>query len=334
MTRVFFILTTLLLAYCSSISTNAVDKDSNGEVIYSVDKVGVFIYYCETKTSKKIYSTDKKFLPSSLEFLNDSLIIVGFQGESKEEEKSRIVNSKYLYRADGDSTFITDNPPYTIKDKYTYLTETFFKVNIDNSKSYKYKTINYEKNEDGPLNMKTVFYSENDSIINQIDTTFICNSTSYTSKGIKFCDFERFYSESEIVNNRQVFSKRGDLILKENGKETILLKFDGHFDPKFGSGYFNPTISADGKKVAYQYLAGFLNSGSGIFEMNIESKEKNKVIGEGYFDPKYSPDGNRLLIAKDNRESKDKTWISDIYILNIKTGKKNKIAEGDKYVWR
>ena len=333
MTRIFFILTTLILAHCS-ISNKSFDKDGNVEVIYSVDKVGVFIYNCESKTSKKIYSTDKVFLPSSLEFLNDSIIIVGFQGESTEIEKSRIVSSKYFYRADGDSTLVTNNPPYTIKDKYTYLTETFFKVNIDNSKSYKYKTINYEKNEDGPLNIKTVFYSNNDSIINQLDTTYICNSTSSNSKGIRFGDIKRFISQSEIANNRQVFSKSGDLILKEDGKETILLKFDGYFDPKFGSGYFNPTISADGKMVAYQYLAGFLNSGSAIFQMNIESKEKNKVIGEGYFNPKYSPNGNYLLISKDKRQCKDKTWISDFYILNIKTGKKSKIAEGDNYVWR
>lgn len=333
MTRIFFILTTLILAHCS-ISKKTVDKDYNDEVIYSIDKVGVFIYNCGSKTSTKIYSTDKVFLPSSLEFLNDSFIIVGFQGKSTEGEKQRIVNSKYFYRADGDSTFITDNPTYTIIDKYTYLTETYFKVNIDNSQSYKYKTVNYEKNEDGHLKINTVFYSKNDSIINQQDTTYICNSTLYNSKGITFGDFKSYFSISEIANNRQVFSKRGDLILKENGKETILLKFDGNFDPKFGSGYFNPTISADGKKVAYQYLAGFLNSGSAIFEMNIESKEKNKVIGEGYFKPKYSPDGNHLLIAKDKRECKDKTWISDIYILNIKTGKKSKIAEGDNFIWR
>ncbi len=325
----------LLLIQFSCVSTKLTELNNAGEVIYSVDKVGIYIYNCETNTSKKIYVTDKIFLPISLELINDSLILAGHQGETHEVKKDRLVNSKYFYRADGDSSFITDNPPYTIVDKYTYLTETFFAINIENSKLYKYKTIDYETNEEGLLKINTRFYSLDSSMINQFDTSYIYGYSSNSSKGISFRNSGRFYSKSEIANNRQVFSERGNLILKDKGKETVLLKFDGHFDPKFGSGYYNPTISSDGKKVAFQYLAGFLNSGSAIFEMNIETKEKEKILGEGYFKPKYSWDGNYLIISKDNRKNEsNNTWISDIYILNIKTGKKTKIAEGDNYSWR
>ena len=102
---------------------------------------------------------------------------------------------------------------------------------------------------------------------------------------------------------------------RKNGftlEETLLTHYD--------------TIPKDGKKVAYQYLAGFLKSGSAIFELNVDTKEQKKIIGEGYFGPKYSNDGNWLLVGENQRKPNLKTRIFDIYILNILTGKKIKIA--------
>lgn len=121
--------------------------------------------------------------------------------------------------------------------------------------------------------------------------------------------------------------------MKDNNIEIILLKYDGHFDPKFGSGFYNPTLSSNAEKVTFQYLAGFLKSGSCIYEMDVKTKTKNKLIGEGYFNPLYSPDNKLLLLFSDNRQSKSNTWINDIHIFDIATKNKIKVGQGENYLW-
>lgn len=335
MTKTLYILTILLTTQCASVSTTSKDEKSDLQIVYTVDKDGLFLYDLKTRTEKKIYSTDQVFLDKKIFFLNDSILLVGHQSESRQEEKERLVYSKYLYRADGDSTFITDNPPYKTFDKHVFLTETFFAINLNNGSNYKYKTLDYERIEPTTLKIKTSHFDNNGNIKNEQDTTVFCSGTSYSYRGRKFCDFEIDFSKSEIISDRQVYSRRGNLYLINQLDTTLLLKFAGQFDPKFGSGYYNPTISPDGKRISYQYLAGFLKNGSAIYEMDIDTKHKIKLIGEAYFNPVYSPDGQKLLIAKNQRQSKGNTWINTIYVLDIESGKKNKIGNGTEYfLWR
>ena len=329
--KTLYILTILLTTQCASVSINT---KSDFQIVYTVDKDGLFLYDLKTGKEKKIYSTDQVFLDENMEFLSDSILIIGHQGKSREEEKERLVYSKYLYRADGDSTFITDNPPYKTFDKYSYLTETFFSINLNSCSNYKYKTIEYEHIEHTTLNIKTTLFDSKGQIASEQDTTILCSGTSSSSKGIKFCDFERYFAKSDLVKGKQIFSRRGDLFITNKIDTTLLLKFDGHFDPKFGSGYYSPTISPDGKRVSFQYLAGFLKSGSAIYEMDIETKKQNELIGESYFRPIYSPDGQKLLIAKNQRQARENTWINTIYVLDIETGKTRKIGNGSEYLWR
>jgi hypothetical protein len=304
-------------------------------VLFTVDKDGVYEYNCSTKSEQKIYTTDEVFISSSLLSINDSIIIVGHQSETTEEERPRLVNSKYFYRADGDSSFVTDTPPYTLYDKYKFTSETFYGINLSSKNSYKYKTIQYEHKDFDTLRIKTTSYNRNSDTIQFTESISNCNKTSHTSKGVDFCDSNgRYFSESKLVNGRKIISRRGDLILIENNKEETILKFDGHFDSKFGSGYYNPSISPDGQKVIYQYLTGFLKDGSAIFELDIKTKKVTKIIGSKYFNPKYSPDGKYILIGKSQRQGKLNTWIKDIYILNLTTGKKQKIGTGDKDIWK
>lgn len=334
MTKTLFLLTILLTARCASVSTQSETEKHDLQIVYAVDKEGVFLYDLNSGKKTKIYESDQVFLDQKMEFLNDSILVIGHQGQSKVEEKERIVNSRYFYRADGDSTFITDNPPYKVMDEHVFITETYFAVNVNTSSNYIYKTIDYEHIDHRDLKIKTTHFDQAGNIILQHDTMRYCNGTTSSSKGISFCDFERFFSKSERINGNQVFSRRGNLYLVNSLDTTLLLKFDGKFDPKFGSGYYNPSLSPDGKKVAYQYLAGFLNKGSAIFEMDIETKEKKELTGEGYFKPVYSPDGQKLLIAKNQRQAKENTWINSIYILDIKSGKTKKIGNGIAYLWR
>jgi len=301
--------------------------------LYSVDKDGVYLYSLKDNTTKSIYKTDKVFLNDYFKLLNDSTLQVGHQSKMRSEEKERKVYSKYFYRADGDSTFITDNPPYTTKDSYDYLTDSICNVNIKTAKSFLASVVDYEHYEHSTLKIKTRNFNYDGKLISEKDTSFVCGGTSSSSKGIRFCNFTRYYGESETVLGKTIITERGDLILKEGNTKSVLLKFDGQFDPKFGSGYYNPTLTSDGKKTSFQYLAGFLKSGSCIYEMDIDTKSKTKLIGEGYFNPMYSPDNKLLLLFADNRQSKGNTWINDIYIFDIATKTKRKIGQGENYLW-
>jgi len=306
---------------------------SDLQFAYSIDKEGVFIYSLKNNSVKSIYTTDRVFLNDNFSFINDSILQVGHQSTLRSEEIEREVYSKYFYRADGDSTFITDNPPYTTKDTYDFLTDSILYINIKTGKNYLAKILDYEHYEHSTLKIKTREFNEKGKLILEKDTSFNCGGTSSSSKGIQFCNFQRFYSKSETVIDKTIISKRGDLILKEKNTEVMLLKYDGHFDPKFGSGFYNPTLSNDGQKVAFQYLAGFLKSGSCIYEMDLKIKTKNKLIGEGFFKPIYSPDNKFLLLFSDNRQAKSNTWIKDIYILDISTKNKMNVGQGENYLW-
>lgn len=322
---VTFILTTIL-----SCRTQI---KSDLQFVYSVDKECIYIYSLIDNKAKSIYSTDKVFLNDYFKLLNDSILQVGHQSNMRSETRKRKVYSKYFHRADGDSTFITDNPPYTTEDNYDYLTDSIYHINIKTNKSFLATIKDYEHYEHKTLQIKTRNFDQSGNLISEKDTSFACGGTSSSSKGIRFCDFTRYYAESETVLGKTVISERGDLIMKDGNTNSVLLKFDGHFDPKFGSGYYNPTLSSDGLKTSFQYLAGFLNSGSCIYEMDISTKNKTKLIGEGYFNPIYSPDNKLLLLFSDNRQSKSNTWIKDIYIFDIATKTKKNIGQGENYLW-
>ncbi len=306
---------------------------SNLHFAYTVDKEGVYLYSLTDNKANAIYTTDKVFLNDYFKQINDSTLQVGHQSKMRSEERERKVYSKYFYRADGDSTFITDNPPYTVKDNYDFLTDSIYHINIKTAKSFLATVIDYEHYEHSTLKIKTRSFNNEGKLISEKDTSFVCGGTSSSSKGIRFCNFTRYYGESETVLGKTIITERGDLILKEGNTKTVLLKFDGHFDPKFGSGYYNPTLTSDGKKTTFQYLAGFLKSGSCVYEMDIDTKSKTKLVGEGYFNPIYSPDNKLLLLFSDNRQSKGNTWINDIYIFDIATKTKNKIGQGENYLW-
>lgn len=284
-------------------------KKSESQIVYTIDKEGLFLYDLKTGVEKKIYSTDQVFLDNTMTFLNDSILVIGHQTPNKREE-------------------------YKTTDENVYITETFYAININNGIKYKYKTIDYEYLNKTTLNIKTLLFNNRNQIVTKKDTSILCNRLSYSYNRIKFCDTERYYSKSEIIEGKQIFSKRGNLYITNQKDTTLLLEFDGHFDPKFGSGYYQPTISPDCKKVSFQYLAGIFKSGSAIYEMDINTKHKKKIIEKGYFHPVYSPNGEKLLIAKDQRKVKENTWINTIYVLDIKTGTKRKIGKGSAYLWR
>ena len=329
----YFLVFVLLSTQCAVVSETDKSAGSNLQLVYTIDREGAFLYDLKTGKERKIYTTDQRFLNKEMEFLNDSIFMVSHQSSRREEEKKRLVYSKYMYIGDGDSTFITNNPPYKTVDKHVYLTETYFAINVNTGSAIKYKTIDYEHIDHSVLKIKMTLFDHTGKITQVQDTTVVSGSESITYKGTNFQPHERYFSVSEHINQRQVFSREGNLYLVEREDTSMLLKFHGTFDPKFGSGYYNPTLSPDGKNVTYQYLAGFLKKGSAIFEMNIETKKKQELLDANYFRPRYSPDGKKLALAENQRQSKGE-WINSIYIYDLQTGKIEKAANGSAYFWR
>jgi hypothetical protein len=251
--------------------------------------------------------------------------------QSGRKESNNFSNNKSKKVQEG--TLITEHSPFTTEGTYNYLTDSIYNIDTKSYKSYLAKTKDYEHYEHSILKIKTREFDNKGNLLVEKDTSFNCGSTTSSSNGIEFGNIKRFYAESETVSEMKIISEDGDLKIKGKNSETLLLKFNGHFDAKFGSGYYNPTLSSDGKKTAFQYLAGFLKNGSCIYEMDIKEKSKVKLVGEDFFKPKYSPDSKFLLLFANSRESKNKTWINDIYVLDIERKNKNKVAKGDNYLW-
>lgn len=278
---------------------------SDFQFAYTVDKKGVYLYSLTDNKSNAIYKTDKVFLDKYFKQINDNTLQVGHQSEMQKEQKNN----------------------------YDYLRDSIYHINLKTKKSFLATVIDHKHYDNMILEIITRNFNEYGKLISEKDTSYVCNRTSISSQGIEFCNFKRYYGESETILGKTIITEDGDLILKEGNKKSVLLKFDGHFDPKFGSGYYNPTLTSDSKKTSFQYLAGFFNNGSCIYEMDIETKIKTELIGEGFFNPLYSPDNKLLLLFSNNRQSKGNTWIKDIYIFDIETKRKKKIGIGENYLW-
>ena len=304
---------------------------SDLQIAYTANNDGVYIYSLTENSLKQIYKAKKVFINEYFKLLNDSIIQVGHQSKKSSKKKERKVYSKYFYKADGDSTFITNYPPYITIDNYDNVTDSIYNINIKTSKSFLASVKDYEHYEYSTLNIHTRDFNQEGKLISQKDTSY----SSRSSSRIRMGNSRRNYGESETVLGKTIITERGNLTIKNGNSNHILLKFKGHFEPKFRNGYSNPTLSSDGKRTAFQYkeFEGLLSNSSCIYEMDINTKSYTKIIEDDYFNPMYSPDNKLLLLYSNNRQSKGNTWINDIYVFEIKTKTKHKIGEGDNYLW-
>ena len=282
------------------------DLHSDLQFVFSTDKEGVSIVSLSDNSSKSIYKTNSIFINDYFMFINDSILQIGHQ--------SGLTSDKN-------------------ETKVEYITDTIKNINIQTGANYISKIIDYEHYEHSTLSLQTKIFNEKGEIISNKDTSYACAATINSSKGLKFCSPKRFYSISETITGKTIISDRGDLIIQNKNNKKILLKHNEPFDPKFGSGFYNPTLSRDGLNTSFQYLAGFLKSGSCIYEMNLKTKSKTKLIGEGYSKPLYSPDNKLLLLFSNEREAKANTWIKTISIINIETKMIYGSETGENYLW-
>ena len=116
---------------------------------------------------------------------------------------------------------------------------------------------------------------------------------------------------------------------------TKIVDYQGNFDAKFGSGYFQPQLDPTGQFVVYRYLPGFLNfkKKSTLERIDLNKKKITRIKTGDFCKPTFSKDGKFILFRRNEKQGKNDVWYSEIYILELETNKVWKIGEADIAYW-
>ncbi len=317
----------VLLSTSCQTSRNMFNFLDEKKIAFSREDEGIYIYDINKDEVSKIVDLKRVFLNNSIQFLNDSVLIVGYRGELKDVAINVETGDTLICPCSSSDSLILKG--IVRSDKYTHhekYHEYYISINLNTKKYYPYKTVEYSYINRETLRVDTTIFDFNGVELTQKDTSFSCNSASYSYDRVEYCNTERYFSKSNIVNDRYIYSRQGDLILSDNGNDTIILKFNGYFDPKFGSGYFQPYLSKKGDKVLYRKLSGFQLFGDKgkLFEMYLKTKETTLLLDKSCYKPQYSKNGDFILYSRDG----------DIYVMNIEKRKEVKIRKGKYFCWK
>lgn len=285
-------------------------KEPQQSVFLFKDKDGLYLYDFIKQKDTLIFKANSKqiFLDEPCTFSGDTLQF-GFRGE-------------YDY----------PNETNTLKGSTYY--KTYYSLNVKTGSNWISKKVLYETNESDSLKITTQIFTPAGKLISTKDSLTKYQGLSSTYKGITFNDNKpRFFSKS-TVGDKSVYSLRGNIYLTEKTDTTLLVKFDGHFDPKFGSGYFQPRLDPKAKYALVTYLPGFMSfSDPSLKKIDINTKDVSTFRKGSYSDLTFSKDGNFFLFKRNERQGKNDTWLSDIYIFDLTMKKEFKIGEADVAQW-
>lgn len=248
------------------------------------------------------------------------------------DEPIKISGDTLTFGIKGELVFAETSPTESGGERYF---KDYYSVCLKTGKSWLSGKISYEVLGHSTLRIKSLSFdtSGNPNVLS--DTSVIFKGTSTTSKGVVYNDFKpRFFSKHSI-GNKSVFSLRGSIYYTDKSDTTLLVEYKGHFDPKFGSGYFQPQLDPTGEYVIFRYLPGFMNftEDASLQKVDVKSR-KIEIIKSGTFNhPTFSADGKFILFSRDQREGKLNTWISKIYLLDLTTLKERKISHAYSAQW-
>lgn len=317
----------VLLATSCQTSRNMFNSLDETKIAFSREDEGVYIYEINKDEISKIIDLKRVFLNNSIRFLNDSVLIIGYRGELKDVAINEETGDTLICPCSSSDSLILKG--IVRSDKYAHhekYYEYYISINLNTKKYHPYKTVEYSYINRKTLRVDTTIFDFDGLELTKKDTSFSCNSASYSYNRVEYCNTERYFSKSNIVNDRYIYSRQGDLILSDNGNDTIILKFNGHFDPKFGSGYFQPYLSKNGDKMLYRKLSGFQLFGDKgkLFEMDLKTKEPTLLLDKSCYKPQYSKNGGFILYSSGG----------NIYVMNIENRKEVKIGKGKYFCWK
>jgi hypothetical protein len=276
------------------------------------DKDGLYSYDPTTDKEKIIFkATDKQvFLDEPLKISGDTLTF-GIMGE--------LVFVETLPTESGGERYFND----------------YYSVDLKTGKSWLSGKISYEVIGHSTLNIKVLSYNINGKTNVLSDTSMIYEGSSTTSKGVVYNNFKPRFFSKQSLGDKSVFSLRGSIYYTEKFDTTLLVEYKGHFDPKFGSGYFQPQLDPTGQYVVFHYLPCFMNfkEDASLQKVNIKTKKK-EVLKIGDFNgPTFSADGKFILFSRDQKEGKLNTRVSKIFLLDISNLKEQKISNAYSAQW-
>jgi len=304
-------LTILILTFATLLSCTGLTSQPKQSIYLFKDKDGLYLYDPTTDKEKIIYkaSDNQVFLDEPFQLSNDTLTF-GFSGEL---------------------TF-TDTSDYSEGQKYY---NDYFSVDLNSGKNWLSRKILYEVIGHTTLNIKTLSVDINGKTSVLSDTSMMFQGSSSTSKGITYNNFKPRFFSKQSLGDKSVFSLRGSIYYTYKSDTTLLVEYKGHFDPKFGSGYFQPQLDPTGQYAVFRYLPGFMNfkEDASLQKVNVQTK-KTEILKTGDFDkPTFSADGKFILFKRDQKQGKSNTWISKIYLLDLTTMKELKISNAYSAQW-
>lgn len=306
-------LTILILTVATLINCGARLTSQPKQSIYLFkDKDGLYSYDPKTNKETIIFKASDKqvFLDEPLKISGDTL----------------------TFGIKGDLVFSETSPSESGGERYF---NEYYSVDLKTGKSWLSKKILYEVIGHSTLNVKAILIDINGKQNAVFDTSMIYQGSSLTSKGVSYNNIKpRFFSKHSL-GDKSVFSRRGSIYYTDKSDTTLLVEYKGHFDPKFGSGYFQPQLDPTGQYVVFRYLPGFMNFNeeASLQKVNIQTK-KTEILKTGDFnDPTFSEDGNFILFSCNEKKGKLNTWISKIYLLDLTTLEEQKISNAYSAQW-
>ncbi|MDA8234657.1 MAG: hypothetical protein M0Z31_07675 [Clostridia bacterium] len=143
---------------------------------------------------------------------------------------------------------------------------------------------------------------------------FVISEDGGKAEYIKKLDSEQFMlftanqAADGVLSNRgaqgELVSSEGSIFLiKPDGKEEVLLVYDGNYDEKFPPGYTNPVFSPDGRFVVFGY-----NGHKSQFTTMFYGLIRQEILGD------YN--------------------LTDIYLLDLESRKDTKYVDGNTLQWK
>lgn len=161
--------------------------------------------------------------------------------------------------------------------------------------------------------------------------------TGLTTKEVTFYPFPRFLSFNQALkevlgkNSSLLYSEWRDWIIKKYEERELssdyLLTF-GELLTSQGRRNEHPVFSPSDEKIAFVSNRGYDYAIFDLYLMDLKSKATKKLDKEVNFFISFSPDGGKILYSKTEFYPPRRSFLSDLYLIDIKTRKRTRLTYG------